>query len=368
MARIPLCRSNEYTEIVASILTGIRIIVISGPASSGKTTTIQAIVKNKDLDMRKIHMFCETDMDNGGFYYKLSQAIAPDDKKARSFQQFVDYYDSPTPTAIFIDSFDLLGDLAKQLFTTFKSAVESNIMSKYYFIFISRTSPVNFITDPLTVFNIDFAPYTDNEIFQVVRSCGKHEDNDQFDHYLEQVVNVSRPLTHDIRDIIYITYKLQKSEIKPDDKLFPKLVLHELRAIRETVQSRIVDLPKIANLLLIASYIASHTSSLADLAHLSRSAKRQRKHPNFLQEHEYVSINRIFAIAKALNFHYCDDFDFDYSAYTQIQNLYSLNLIEIRGDIRLDPKIKCLATEDEVKSAGLNVEIDVNYYVSEDMN
>lgn len=368
MAQIPLCRENQYNEIVSALSAGIRLIVISGPTSSGKTSTIQSICKRDDLNMKKHHIFCETDMELGAFYTKLASGFADKERKPRSFQQFIEFFESASPSVIFIDSFDLLGEVGKQIFATFKSAVEGNLLPSFSFVFSSRVSPINFTSDPLSVFNIDFTPYSDSEIMQIVRTAGKNTDTDEFIEYLEKVIQVSRPLTHDIRDIIYITFKLEKSEVRPEDKLFPKIILNELRSIRDSVQSRIVDLPKIGCLLLVAAFIASKTSSLSDVAHLTRASKRGRKQKTYLQPHEYVSLGRIMAISKALDFHHCDNFEFDYAAYIQLQNLQSLKLIEIRGDIRHDPKIKILATEDEVKSVGLNVEIDVQYYISDDAN
>ena len=97
----------------------------------------------------------------------------------------------------------------------------------------------------------------------------------------------------------------------------------------------------------------------------ARSIKKRMKTTKLIEEHDYVSLERVFAISKALIYSHIDGIEFDYSAYTALQQLSDLELIEIRGDLFKEPKLKNLATEAEITSIAEKLDIQIHEYVSE---
>ena len=114
MDQKPICREKEFDHIVEALQAGVRLIVMTGPMSSGKTTTIQRIISSNILDCSTIHIFCETGMDQKEFYQNLSNMVAKTEKYIKTFPTFFDAFLKWEKTVIFFDSFDLLQDSDRQ--------------------------------------------------------------------------------------------------------------------------------------------------------------------------------------------------------------------------------------------------------------
>ena len=369
MESIPKCRESQFHKIVDALLAGVRALVITGPMSSGKTITVDSIISSNVLECKAIHAYCETGLTLKDLFQRLAGLLKKQDRKIKTFQTFFDEFKDYEKTVIFFDSFDLLQDVARDAFLTFQAAVDSNLLPQFSFVFISRQNCSFFSSDPLQVFFVDFQSYSVDQIRQIVMNSKEHDDPEAFEAFLNRAVKVCEPVTHDVRDIIYITYKSIKDqeEIKnEDDTHFTKRIVHDLRDTRIQESSRVTDLARAAGLILLATYIGCKTSPASDLLKLSRTAARSRKHQTLKEAHEFVPLGRVFAITKALNFHHTDNFDFDFGVNIQLNTLLEKNLIEVRGDPRTDAKVRILATDDEVEDVAENLGIDLDNYTGEE--
>ena len=367
MNQRPVCREAEFDHIVEALQAGVRLIVMTGPMSSGKTTTIQRIINSNILGCSTIHIFCETGMDQKEFYQNLANTIAKSDKYIKAFSTFFDSFLNWEKTVIFFDSFDLLQENSRQIFAAFQAAVNGNLLPQFSFVFSSRQRSTTFTSDPIKVFTVDFNSYTLDQIRRIVISSKEHKDVKSFEKFFNRVMRICAPVTHDVRDIIYITYKMLRQEQQKEtpDEEFSQQIVNDLRDIRVQESSKTVDLSRVAGCIFLAAYIGSHTSPSSDLLRLTRAAQRSRKHPALREKHEYVTLGRVLAIAKALDFHHCDMFDFDFGVYIQIQTLVQLKLIELRGDQKQDPKVKFIATEEDVKAVARDLDIDIYSYTGD---
>ena len=361
---IPVCREKQFQSIIDAIDCGIHLIAITGPMSSGKTTVINKIIETDFLKMNKFMVFCDSQNDSSNIYSKIISTIKPDvGKLPKSFRAFYELAIDISPSVIFIDSFDLLNQDGRDVFDKFYAACSSNLLPNLYFVFCARSLPSKFITDPSIVYCIDFPPYKEDEFMQIVTAIHPNAEEDNFERYLKSIIKACVTITKDVRDIIYITYQMHKKSIDPDDPAFSKAVVEELREMKKQVEGRVNNLPRLTRALLLGSYIAMKTSALSDLMRLTRSSKRNRKGTTLTEEHEFVPLSRVLAITKSLIFNHMDNFEFDFAVFIQLQNLVDLGLLEIRGDIRGDPKAKCLATQSEVQYVADTLYIEIDQYV-----
>lgn len=362
---IPVRREKQFEQIKDAIMCGVKLITISGPISSGKSITIDALCNYEDLDMKKVHVYCDGESEFGEIFAKITDNFTKLPKRPKSFRSFFDHMQNAPKSVIFIDSVELLGENARELFTSVSAAVSSNLLPQITFVFASRSPIKRFTSYPLDIYDIEFPPYTSDDIMAIIPVLHPKAKDPQFSTYLERIIFLCQTISRDIRDIIYIAFKVFRTDMEPEDPRFAKLVINELSQMRAQKECRVSNLPKLTKTLLLASYIACRTTIQSDLARLTRSAKRQRKGAIYTEKHEFVPLERILAISKALIFHHCDSFECDYAVFIQLQNLLDLGLIEIRGDIRYSPKARCLAPEFEIRYVAKTLGIDIENYISE---
>ena len=360
----PVCREKQLQEIVDAIDCGIHLLLLTGPISSGKTTCVKSIMKSDLLNMQKSYIFCDSHQDATVIYSKITQKLKPDlPNSPKSFRTFFEHVLDVPETIIFIDSFDLLKKSKHDVFNKFYTACKANVLPNLYFVFITRSIPSKVVIDPLNVYFISFPPYTESEIVEIITSFHPNAGEESFDNYLKCIMKASLKITKDLRDIIYISYQMKKKEIAFDDDNFSKEVVQQLGNMKKQVQGRVSNLPILARTLLIGSYIAMKTNNLSDFMRLTRSDKKIKKGTQLNAEHEFVPLERILAITKALIFHHLDAFEFDYAVFIQLENLSHLGLLEIRGDIRYNPKAKCIATQKEIECVAKSLSIDIEMYL-----
>jgi hypothetical protein len=128
--------------------------------------------------------------------------------------------------------------------------------------------------------------------------------------------------------------------------------------------SRINDLARTAAALLIAVYIGSRTSIASDLLRFARTVQKRKREPKLQEEHDAIPVERAYALAKSIIYSHLGDFDTDFSINLQLQKLAELGLIELRGDIYGDPRVKCLASEQEVNAVARVYEIQLHEYLT----
>jgi len=362
---IPLCREHQYQQIYEAISSGVSIIVVSGPMSSGKTTTIDSICSKDNLPFKTSHVFCDCGMEISDIYSQIAKSMGSSEKKPRSIRALVESIESSDHTAVFLDSFDLLDNIANDLYISLYSAIESGVMNNITLVFVSRSHPSHFVSDPISSFNIDFPAYSRSQIEKVVLSYHNNKEDTILQAKIRRVIDICEPITKDIRDIIFVSHKMSKSKLNPGDTEFGTQIIMELKQMRTQKECRVIGLSKTARIILLSIAIASKTSSVSDLMRFSRSIKRNRNHTKLLEEHEFVNLERVFAISKAIIFHHFDSFEIDISAYLALQKLVALGLIDIRGDIKVDAKIKCLASEIEIHSVSKTLGVDFTAYTLE---
>lgn len=362
--QIPVCRELYYHKIIESLSFDLKFIVITGPISSGKTKTIESIIANNVFKCRTSHVFCNTGMEFKHLLSKISDSLITVEKKPKSWSIFADYFRNFDKTIIFIDAFDLLGDNARDIFTVFKSSADNNLLPFIQFVIISRCPVTALTSDPFSCFTINFPAYTREETEIVVMKNFTDIQNEEQMKYLRRIMSLSEALTLDVRDLIYVCHCMRKRDIQLSDPDFVNTVVEELQMIHHETAENKLDLPRVCLLLLCASFIAMRTSNLSDLYRLSKQVnKRKRVNKNFSESHEYVSLERVFAISQALNYHHCDNFEMDFSSFIHVNTLINLNMLEIRGDIRQDPKVKCLASEEDVMRAAEQLNINIVNYI-----
>ena len=362
---LPVCRERQFQEIIDAIESGIHLILMTGPISSGKTTCINSILKSDFLKMNKISIFCDSEQDASIVYTKIVQKLKPDSPKfPKSFKTFYEAVFDIPKTLIFIDSYDLLKKNRHEVLDQFITATQSNLLPNLFFIFAARSLPSKVIVDPFATYFVNFPPYTQDEIVEIITSFHPNAEDESFDRYLRSILKASIRITKDLRDIIYISYQMMKKTTNFDDDNFSKEVVQQLGDMKKQVQGRVHNLPNLARALLLGSYVAMHTNALSDLMRLTRSTKKVKKGVSLTEEHEFVPLERILAITKALVFHHMQEFEFDYAVFIQLENLVHLGLLDIRGDIRFSPKAKCLATKKEIDYVAKTLSIDIDMYVA----
>lgn len=364
MSDVPCAREKQYEEIKNAIMAGVKLIVATGPVSTGKTTVIEALCKDDTLPFQKIHVFCDSQMPEKMVYINISEKINKNAQTPKSFKAFVSMYENNGPTVVFIDSFHLL-DSARDLYSTLSAAIDNDLIPNFTFVFVARSTPTNFTSYPMNLYPVDFPGYSIDELVQITVRVLPSLDNEEAIERINKIIDTAQTTTKDVRDIIFITHKLMKTADTLSEKEFFFGVVKELREMRAAKVVRVSNLPKLGKAILLASYIAMKTNVQSDLLRLTRASKRTKRITTFSEHHELVPLERILAIAKSLIYHHIDNFEADFAVNIQISNLVELGLLELRGDIRGDPKAKCLATDAEVVAAAKTLHIDLSVYTSE---
>jgi hypothetical protein len=142
-----------------------------------------------------------------------------------------------------------------------------------------------------------------------------------------------------------------------------KEVLSIFDTMRSLQLSRINDLARTAAALLLGVYIGSKTTIASDLLKFARTVQWKRKEHRMLEDHDTIPVERAFALAKAIIRAHLGDFETDFSINLQLQKLVELGLLEIRGDVYGDPRVKCLATEHEISAVATAYHINIHEYV-----
>lgn len=366
----PHCRENQFSQLLFSINNSNKVILLSGPMASGKTYSVKYYLSTLDKELFKSsHVYC----DNGD---KIADVLTettnqlldkPIKKRINSFRQFLKVFISTEfnyKAVVVFDSFDLLEDESTELLKGAIAINDSKILKNFVFIFITHVNPAYFQIDPFEVFNVLFESYTIKEIEKIILSYyGENQSNEELGIMIRKIISIAEPITKDLRDLIFIAHTVIKSNI--EQNMVGKEVLNALEIMRTQKICKTNGLSTMASILLLALYIASKTSPLSDLMKFARSIKKRRKTTKLIEEHDYVSLERVFAISKALIYSHIDGIEFDYSAYTALQQLSDLELIEIRGDLFKEPKLKNLATEAEITSIAEKLDIQIHEYVSE---
>lgn len=357
-----LCREQQCLELKDAIDVGEFLIIVSGPASSGKTTSVKAVVKSTEAT-RKAHIFCETGDLIPDVLTEIATQVTGIEQKRRSVSQFSKFVQlcrgEDQRTIVVLDSFDLLEKTAPILFSKLDGLKDSNLLPAFTFIVVTHVSPQSFITAPLAYFNVLFPAYRKNEIVKILKTTLKEQEPVN----LKKVIDICAPITCDLRDIIFVAHTLADLT-KPAKDLGPE-IRHILDSMRSQRISRINDLAQTAAALLIAMYVASRTSILSDLMRFARTVQKRRKKPKLLEEHEIIPVERVFALAKAIIHSHLGDFETDFSLHLQLQKLVSLGLAEMRGDPFVDPRVKCLATDHEVSALAGVYDIHLQEYLAE---
>jgi hypothetical protein len=123
------------------------------------------------------------------------------------------------------------------------------------------------------------------------------------------------------------------------------------------------DLARTASALLLVVYIGSETSSSSDLLRFARKIQKKNRQPRMLEEHDTIPVERDFALAKSIIYAHLGQFETDFSLHLQLQKLVELGLLEIRGDIYSDPRVKCLASEQEATAVVHSSDTHIHEYV-----
>lgn len=371
----PLQREELYDQLISAITYGNRVIVITGPISSGKTFTLKHFQNVYKDVFNFAHIMCETgDTPHEIYtqiYSQLSEQDAPS-KKVRSFHQFASVFAKAPKSIVILDSFDLLDSYASSMFSTINASIDCNILPQFHYIFVTHTVPTTFISEPYRLFHILFPPYYRFDVMEIIKANHPFHENKDFDILLKRIMDIAEPLSTDIRDLMFLSYQLIKDNVAIDEenahnfKKFDAKVIKVLGTMKMQQTCRIFDLSSMADAILLSSYITSRTTIVADYVRFAPSlAKKKKKRPNLFETNEYVSIERVIAVAKAIAHSHIDDFVFDSSIYTQIKRLIDLELVEMRGDFFGDPKLKCLATEQEIVSIAESHEISLAEYISQ---
>ena len=362
----PICREDQFNQLYQEVLFNTRIIFVSGPISSGKTTTVKMLFDqlNDSQEMKCAYVFIDNDDSISDVLSEAGTQILQTKKKFMNFHSFVNHMKTFTTTRALIafDSFDLLGENAHTLFTQALAIVDLNILPNFSFIFISHVNPAYLSLNPLIFTNICFPAYQKHEIEEIITSY--YSSNNHIDDLVRKIYMIVSSITTDIRDIIFIAHTLSKLKDLNSPE-FGRAVLQTLNKMKVQKTSRISDLPTLASAILLALYIASKTTPMSDLMRFARTLKKRKKKIVLLENHDSVPLERVLAITKALLFSHLDKMDVDYSFYIQIQNLSDHELISIKGDIYNEPKLSLLATEQEILTIAQKLNIHIEEYVTE---
>ena len=357
-----LCREGQCKELRDALEAGEYLIVVSGPASSGTTTAVKAVVRGLE-GARKAHVFCDTGDLIPDVLTEVASQVNGVEQKRRSVNNISKFVQvckgDGERTIVVLDSFDLLERTAVALFSKIDALRNSDLLPAFTFIVVTHVNPQCFVTAPLAHFNILFPAYRKDEIVKILGTTLQ----DQEVVNLKKVIDICAPITSDLRDIIFVAHTLTDLT-KPAKALGPEIrqILDSMRSQRI---SRINDLAQTAAALLIALYIASRTTILSDLMRFARTVQKRRKKPKLLEEHEIIPVERVFALAKALIHSHMGAFETDFSLHLQLQKLISLGLVEMRGDPFVDPRVKCLATDHEVSALAGVYSIHLQEYLAE---
>lgn len=364
----PLCRENQFKQLSQAVSHNFQLIIVSGPVSSGKTTTVKCLFDQfkEDPTIQCAHIYIDTGDTITDVLSEVAYQVGSITKRIRTFQILAqNINDTDKKILIAFDSFDLLGDSnALSLFTQAEAIVDSQILPNITFIFITHANPGFLLNLPLSFFNIQFPAYTNNEIEEIVSSY--YSSNSNLPSQIKRILDIVSPITVDIRDIIFIAHTISRFTKLTQNEL-AQISIRTLNKMRSQQTCRINDLPTLASFILLALFIGTKTSVTSDLMKFARSLKKKKKKVVLLEKNEYVSIERVIALTKALLYsHYDRKIDFDYSGYVQIQNLADLELVSIRGDLfGGEAKLVNMATEQEIFTIAQKFNIHLDEYISE---
>lgn len=371
----PLCRDEQFHRLFQAIDHDFRLILLTGPISSGKTTTVKSLfdqLKEREKahefsTLQFAHIYIDTGATIADALSEVAYQIGNITKRIRTFQlldQVIN--DNNKKTLICFDSFDLLGDsIASALFTQAQAIVSSQLLPNFVFIFVSHVNPMYLTPLPLTFLNISFPAYKKEEIEEIVTSY--YPDNEKLPTRLKKILDIVGSITTDIRDIIFIAHTISRFEELTQNEL-TQISIRTLNKMRSQQTCRINNLPTLSAFILLALYIGSKTSVQSDLMKFARALKKKRKKTSsLLEKNDTVPLERIIALTKALIYsHYDNKIDFDFAGFVQIQNLLELDLISIRGSLLGgDAKLVNLATDQEIYTLAQKYNIRIDEYVSE---
>jgi hypothetical protein len=177
------------------------------------------------------------------------------------------------------------------------------------------------------------------------------------------VVDICAPLSCDIRDIVFIVHRLS-DENEKGRAAFGRQVLGIWDTMKTHQISRVNELSRTAAALLLGVYIGSRTSIASDLRRFARTVQKKGKEPRMYEDHDTIPVERAYALAKAIICGFLGEFQTDFSLNLQLQRLVELGLVELRGDIYGDPRVKCLASEQEATSVARVYEIPLHEYLA----
>lgn len=349
----PIFREEETRQIVEAILCGVHVTIATGPPSTGKSTVTKYLMSEespiKREGFRVLLVPCDNDSTESSITATLSEQIGV--KNSRSFKRL----ELPEKSVVIFDSFDLI-DEAADIFAALEPKFES-----IQCVFFTRVMPSSIVTGSTVYFTVIFAQYKREQLQELAAKTHQSYGDPEFMKFVRTVVTTSIPFTKNLRDIIYLCHRIGKGEngysVKPVD------IHRELMRMRQQSLSRVTDLPLVCCALLFAGFIASRTSPAADLLRFSRTlSKKKRK--KFMEFRDYVALERVIAIARSIGYNHLDIENFDFSLYVSLRRLVDSGLLEIRGDFREDPKVRCCASEMEVSHLAKKCGFDIDVYTT----
>jgi origin recognition complex subunit 5 len=359
----PICRESLFQSLLGAFEYSEHLLLVSGPISSGKTITIQAVCSElrSSHDFRTAHAFCETGSTISEVFSDVYRQLTDSDQRYRtltSLAKFLDRCPIEVPTLIVLDSFDHLDThIGLTVFRQIEAAVDQQLNPFLSFVIVAHSSPGFFMGNVFSHLHVQFPAYSRTDLIQIVAGTFGTAEN-----HLARVIDICAPLTRDIRDVIFVVHTLG------DDIDGPEVgphVMEILDTMRGQQISRINDLARSAAALLLGAYIASKTSVLSDLLRFARTMQKRSKKPRLLENHDWVSSERVFALAKAIIHAHLGTFETDFSLRLQLNKLKELGLIDLRGDPYLEPKVVCLATDREVNALADAYKIRLHEYLTE---
>ena len=357
----PICRERQFIELETAIEKGVKAILVNGPISSGKSYTLEQICEKlkESYNFAYIHYESGNSIKNllTAAYYELTQ----DPKKVSSFASFATQLkDIATQNVVIFDSADLLDDLLPELLKQILAITEIGINCQ--FIIVIRSPLISYGLLPTRFYLIHFSSYTIPEITQIITSIHPQHKDPRFESFLKRIIQISEPTTRDLRDLIFLSYTIPLDT--STGPTFGQLILDKLIEMRAQQGSRVIQLPRTAAALLLALNIAMKTTVRSDLLSFTR-AKTKKAAGKKIENHEYVPFERVLAIAKALIVGHMDGYSPGYALIAELTQLEEMKLVEIKGDKFLDPRLKCLATEEEISFLAEKVGIVLSIYTTE---
>jgi Cdc6-like AAA superfamily ATPase len=308
------------------------------------------------------HVFCDTGQVIPVVLTEALRQLTGEDHHPRglnSIPKFLSKLPIDAPVIIVFDSFDLLDQTALVLFRQIEAIVDQQVFPWVSFVIVSHSSIQSFTFSPLSHLTIIFPPYSRAEVIQIVQATLHVPEV-----ALSSIIDICSPLSCDLRDIIFVVHTLG-ADIQKSSSAIGSRVISLLDTMRAQQISRINDLARTASAILIAAYIASRTSIVSDLLKFARTVQKKHRRPKLLEEHEWIASERVFALAKAIIDSHMGRFETDFSMQLQLQKLIELGLIDLRGDFHVDPKIACLATDQEINAIADAYNIRLNEYLAE---